>query len=173
MDTLEQRNYFKLLDEYRKDFAEKTNKGLKFEITHKHHNLINFTTLNSEINPYAIIAMILNYTNWNWYEMFCIKGVAGVSKPPTSVTLKRGIFFYILFHNGVSYYRMSKIFKIDHTSILASVRKFDEELEKDMYIRGLFKEIIDSIKDNYDHFSELTPEEFTEQYNNQKNEKEV
>src|SRR5690606_12899304 len=100
------------------------------------------------------VNIIFNYTGWKWEEVFFGEDKKSNYRPYKEKSLKRGIFFYILFHNGVSYRKMSQIFKLDHTSILISVRKFNEELEKDMYIRKLFKEVVENIKENYYHISE-------------------
>ncbi len=132
-------NETELLDNYKEDFRNKTGKGLKCIVTSLREGETSFT---SDINFYKTLDIILNYTNWDYNKILSIKKTR-------DIVTQRGIINYILVHNGMTLMKIGFYMNRDHSTIIHSLKEFENVLDTDYFHQKLFREILSNLIENY------------------------
>lgn len=134
------------------EFFIQTGKYVRVVKCERWESTANFT-FNASIGQ--IIKMVFDFTKWKWADTFtsATPGSRAINKAGNRTTEKiyrRGLIDYLATNNGCTLSSIS-IFtnRGDHTTIMNSVRKFEDRLETDSYARQSFMEITDFCKANY------------------------
>ena len=145
-----------LIDRMKREFESETGRSIKIMMCNKWESMTNFT---EKGNFYAIVKLVFDFTGWTWKDTY----LPSVYKTPdgrikTAVrnrekVFRRSVIDYIAVNNGVEFsYLGRETGRINHTTVLHSVKQFDIDLEHDYYTQKTFKEILTYVKENYsDH----------------------
>jgi hypothetical protein len=138
-----------LIDNFKKEMKEKLGKGVKITICNKWQSEANFT---DKGNFWAIVRLVFDYTGWKYKETYPEYS----SKPgkPKGITeemvFRIQMLDYLAVNNGITMVSIAKeTGRRDHTSIIDSVKKFENRLETDYYTQKMFLEILTYVKENY------------------------
>jgi len=99
-------------------------------------------TFTEKADFWKLVAVIFDLTGWNK------KGTFGKGRLEERI-FRRGIIDFIAVYNGCSYSMCARFTQRDHTSVINSVRKFEQRLETDSHTRAFFKEVTDYVRENY------------------------
>lgn len=144
-----------LIISYKKDFKEKTGKGLKCIVMSLRESNTNFI---DEISFYKALDIILEQTKWDYSK------IVSSAKSRSDLMLKRSIISYIMVNNGMSLVKIGFYMNRDHSSILYQIKTFEDILETDYYVQKLYKEIVNNLKENYLRSEITSKEQFEKKY---------
>ena len=129
-----------LIDGYRNDFYFKTGKKLEVKVLSKWKS---YCKLDKVVDPNELLTLILEGGGWKKEEIFKEDKIK-----KAYLVLKRRIVYYILYANGVSFKEIGRLSGYDHTSIIDSIKKFEDELEHHEPMQALVIEVMYYITEN-------------------------
>lgn len=136
-----------LLKQYEDDFFSKTGKGLKFKVVSKWERLCKMSRV---IDMDTLINMALECNRWDLSDIMS-------TKRNEEYVFKRHLIYYLLHYNGHTLSRISRYFKVHHTSIFNGVKKFEMRLET--------QEVAQSDLEKVTNFVESNLEKYEQRYN--------
>lgn len=89
-----------------------------------------------------MLLMVMDHTGWEYKDIYS-KSRLG------ELIYRRGLIDYIAMNNGETLVNCAKKTNRDHTTVLNSVKKFEERVETEGYVRQAFSEIINFCRENY------------------------
>lgn len=128
-----------LIKGIKNDFLIKTGKHIKISLCNRWETLANFTY---NITLDEVILMVTDKTGWD------IKKLYNQSRITESL-FRRGVIDYIAIHNGETLSSCGKKTQRDHSTVINSIKRFEERLETDSYVRQALSEIIGFCWENY------------------------
>ena len=141
-----------LIENYKRDFNEKTGENIKVLVVSKWESLANFDK--SPVNFWKVCKMVFDFTGWKKSNTF-------TKSRNAERVARRGLIDFLAVNNGCSLIGVGRATDRDHTTIIHSVNKFDIMLDSDMYTRKILIETMDFIRENY-HFykdKDIRPED--------------
>lgn len=95
-----------------------------------------------KIDFWKLVKVVFDLTGWDK------KGTFDRGRMEERI-FRRGVIDFIAIHNGCSYSQCARLTNRDHTSVMNSVRKFEDRLLTDSPTRTFLREVADYIKENY------------------------
>jgi len=149
-----------LIDNFKREFKEKLDKGVKVTICNKWQSEANFT---DKANMWAIIKLVFDYTGWTWKETYEAgiykrkKGGYHVGLRNEDRFFQRSVIDYLLVNNGVSLVACAKETNRNcHSTVINAITKFEHRLESEYYVQKMFAEIAQYVKENYSMYKDRT-----------------
>lgn len=99
-------------------------------------------TFVERVDFWKLVKVVFDLTGWTK------SGTFGKGRAEERI-FRRGLIDFIAIYNGCSYSQCARLTGRDHTTVLNSVRKFEDRLGTDSHTRSLLKETADYIKENY------------------------
>lgn len=149
-----------LISDFKKNFKEKFNRGVKVVICNKWQSEANFT---DKVNFWAIVHLVFEFTGWKWDETYLAspyinyKGTKKVALRNEEKFFRRSLIDFIAVNNGASLSSCAK--ETDrkcHSTVINAISKFENRLEQEYYTQKLFNEIMEYVKDNYHSVKDKT-----------------
>lgn len=129
----------RLIQEFKEKFHKETGKWIKVtycKLSQSHANVAD------RIPFWKVVKIVTDYTGWFKDEV--------ITKSRTGEPIfRRGLIDYIAVNNGCTFTECARSTKRDHTTVINSVRTFENKLDTDMHVKSVFNEVISFIKDNY------------------------
>lgn len=99
-----------------------------------------------KVDYWKLVRVIFDLTGWDKAGTY---HSIGRGRKPEEEAFRRSLIDYIAVKNGCSYSFCARATGRYHTTVLNSVRRFEERLETDAHTRAFFKEVMDYIRENY------------------------
>lgn len=128
-----------LMKSYIDSYYRITGEHIKIAECSQWEAMANFT---EKADFWKLVKVIFDLTGWTK------KGTFGKGRLQERV-FRRGLIDFVAVHNGCAYNQCARLTDRDHTSVIHSVRKFEERLETETHTRAFFKEVMDYIRGNY------------------------
>ncbi len=128
-----------LIKAIKNKFLIETGKDIKIVICKEYESRANFTY---NITIDEVILMVMDKMEWKFEDTYNASRV-------TERVYRRGLIDYIAIHNGELLINCAKATNRDHSTVINSVKKFEERLETEAYVRRAFTEIINYCRDNF------------------------
>ena len=126
-----------LIASYTNDFYLKTGKKIDCKILSKWESLCR---LNAPIEAEELLELVLKGAGWTKEEVFDLT-------KKSAVVLKRKLVFYILNANHVTFKKLGKISGKDHSTTMAAIKSFEDELDTNRLCGKLLIETMNYIKE--------------------------
>ena len=124
--------------------------------TGKHIKIVTCTNLESKANftPQAtvgqIIKMVFDSTKWTWRQTYSeSREVHRGGDRSAEKIYRRGLIDYICINNGCTLVSCAIFTNRDHTTVINSIRRFEERLETESYTKRAFEEIVNFCRENF------------------------
>lgn len=136
-----------LIVKFKKEFREQTGKNCKVIVCNKWESEATFCR---PVDFCELIALVGENMGWQWADIYP-KKYTNRSGKPTGVTKERsyriGMMDYLAAHNGNKLLYIAKMTgRSNHTSVINSIKGFENHLETDYYLQKLFMEVIQAIR---------------------------
>ena len=140
LSTLEES---KLIDNYKKDFHDKTGKYIKLVNSSKEDSDV---SLVEQVPFLKICQIIMDLNKWNWTSVYTKR------RWPEDI-LRRGLIDFIAINNGNTYTQIGEFTDRDHSTIIHSVREFREKMIREKEYELLLLQTIQYIKENLQYYN--------------------
>jgi chromosomal replication initiation ATPase DnaA len=127
-----------LIENYNHDFYEKTGKKLEIRVLDKWESVCK---IEQEISVTHFVNLICHAAGWDTDAIF-------VSKKSDNLVLKRGVIYFILRNNNVSFKKLELLSGKDHSTIIKALESFENQLQQKRYIGDLLCEIMEYVTEN-------------------------
>lgn len=142
-----------LILSYQEDYTRQTGEHLKVVPCSRWEAAASFS---DQAEFWKIFKVLSDYTGW-------IKSETYLRSQTEEKVFRRGIIDFIAVNNGVNYSECARLTKRDHTTVIHSVRQFENRLDTELHVRRYFYEAVRYIKENYHIYKDqnITEESFT------------
>jgi chromosomal replication initiation ATPase DnaA len=124
---------------FKNNFLMRTGKNIKISTCSTWEGAANFTY---NITIDEVILMVTAKTGWTHAKIYD-------GYRTEEVLYRRGLIDYIAINNGETLINCALHGIRHHTTVIHSLKKFEERLETEGYVRQAFSEIINFCRDNY------------------------
>lgn len=128
-----------LIESYKKDFIERTGRSIKITTCKKWEGLANFT---DKVEFWTVVYIVFEFTGWKLDETY-------VKSRTDEKIFRRGLIDYIAHNNGCTLVSIGKLSGRDHTTIMNSIKCFENWLDTEKFAVSIFNEILEYLKENY------------------------
>lgn len=138
----------RLIENFKKTFREATGKSVRIIVCSSIEAEANFSS--TRVEPLKIVKLVLDANGWSYKETYDNPGYKGKSEQ----VMRRGLIDVICIANG-NHLKDCGNLSIpprDHTTVMNSIRTYQNSLETDLLVRRFFRETMSYIKENYHLF---------------------
>ncbi|WP_089782713.1 hypothetical protein [Chitinophaga sp. YR573] len=133
---------YDLIAGYKKDFTTKTGKNLKITVCSRWESACQ---LPIQIEMPIVINMILDAADWSWEQVF-------TESRRSQFIFRRGLIYFIMVKAGYSLLKLAGYTGKEHTTIINSYRKFENQLESEPLTSIVLLEIMEFIEKNHTYY---------------------
>lgn len=131
------------------DYLIQTGRHIKIETCSRWESTANFT-FRATIGQ--VVKMVFDFTGWKWEDTY-VRGVPGARS--AEKIYRRGTIDYLAVNNGCTlnecarFTERANVEGFGHWGVIESVKKFEQRLETDPYVKRSFMEIVNFCRDNF------------------------
>ena len=150
-----------LIEKFKHEYLDKTGGHIKITQMKKWEGMVHFT---EHIDFDRAVSLVCDATGWTFdsiYKPGAYKTAGQAQSNKFGIRNKekvyrRAVIDFICYHNGLSLMKLGKLTGRDHSTIIHSMKTFEDDLDTDMLVRRVFTDISNYVKHNYATYKQVT-----------------